>query len=216
MEYRPRYSEEPPDPDRFSATQNALYSRWALSYDLLVKMLPIWRRWLRAAIPHIQGPRVLEVAFGTGYLLSQYAGNFETFGVDRNLRLAEIARKNLEKAGVSAKLQLAEVEQLPYPSGCFDSVVCTMALSAFPRGTKAVEEMKRVLRNGGKLIIIDVNYPTHKTWLGRRMTEVWMLAGDIIRDIETIFKTLDLPFSDEEIGGFGTIHLYTCCKSNGA
>ena len=43
-----------------------------------------------------------------------------------------------------------------------------------------------------------------------------MLAGDIIRDIETIFKTLDLPFSDEEIGGFGTIHLYTCCKSNGA
>lgn len=41
-------------------------------------MTPSWRRWLRAALPNLKGPRALEVSFGTGHLLTRYAGRVDT------------------------------------------------------------------------------------------------------------------------------------------
>ena len=60
------------------------YSRFARAYDLAVKLLPTWRRWLSHALPHIQGPRVLEVSPGTGWLLTQYAGSVVAHAIDLN------------------------------------------------------------------------------------------------------------------------------------
>ena len=54
------------------------YSRPARLYDLFVGVTPSWRRWLRAALPNLKGPRVLEVSFGTGHLLTRYAGRVDT------------------------------------------------------------------------------------------------------------------------------------------
>lgn len=43
--------------------KDGMFSR---PYDIGVKLLPVWKTWLKRAIPHIQGPRVLKVSFGTG------------------------------------------------------------------------------------------------------------------------------------------------------
>src|ERR687898_665329 len=99
-----RYSPEPRDTRAFSELFDRRYSRFARAYDLAVKVLPIWRGWLRHALPHIQGPRVLEVSPGTGWLLTQYAGRFETHAVDLNRELVDIARRNLRRAGLMAEL----------------------------------------------------------------------------------------------------------------
>ena len=77
-----KYSKEPSDPVRFAAKANKAYSAIARAYDRAVRMWPTWRSWLDAALPHIKGPRVLEVSFGTGYLLTQYASEHEVAGVD--------------------------------------------------------------------------------------------------------------------------------------
>ncbi len=79
-----QHSIEPVDRRAFSQRFDRLYSRFARPYDLAVKLLRIWRRWLGHALPHIQGPCVLEVSPGTGWLLTQYAARYETHAIDLN------------------------------------------------------------------------------------------------------------------------------------
>ncbi len=59
-------SSEPEDKTRFTQKYDQAYSSIASVYDWAVKVLPIWRTWISTAIPHIIGPDVMEVSFGTG------------------------------------------------------------------------------------------------------------------------------------------------------
>ncbi len=208
----PAYSPEPGDKLAFTRRFDRLYSRFARPYDLAVKLLPTWRRWLSHALPEIDGPRVLEVSPGTGWLLSRYAGRFEAHAVDLNPELIAIARRNLRRAGVSAELRVGDVAALPYANASFDTVLNTMAFSGYPDGRRALSEMARVLRPGGRLVLIDVNYPADRNRLGRAAVELWKRSGDLIRDLAPLFAELGLDPTDREIGGFGSVHLYLATK----
>ena len=208
----PIYSKEPTDKTQFTEEFDNAYTQFANIYDFAVKALPIWKTWIKHALPHIQGPRVLEVSFGTGYLLSHYAGKFETYGLEYNRRMACTARGNLEKKGLTAQLQVGDVEAIPYPNGTFDSLVNTMAFTGYPEGTKAMSELWRVIKKGGRLILIDINYPADHNRMGTTITRIFASLGDIIRDMDPIFNTFNIPYQDYEIGGFGSVHLYLAEK----
>ena len=79
-----KYVDEPKNKEKFIRDFDKFYSGFAWAYDLFIKIFPFWKRWLKTTIPHIQGPRVLEVSFGTGYLLTQYADQYDTYGIDYN------------------------------------------------------------------------------------------------------------------------------------
>lgn len=207
------YSAEPEDPEKYRENFDNFYTRFAGLYDLIVKALPIWKRWLNHALPHIRGPRVLEVSFGTGYLLTRYAGEFETHGIDYNQRMVGTAKRNLAQQNLSAELQQGNVENLPYPDGYFDTVVNTMSFTGYPDGERALSEMKRVLKSGGRLIMIDINYPVNGNWAGMISTRLWQAGGDLIRDIATHLENQGFACQDLEIGGFGSVHLYLCEKN---
>lgn len=206
------YSTEPEDKHHYTEQFDLEYSRFAGLYDVVVKTLPVWKRWITQVIPHIQGPKVLEVSFGTGYLLMQYAEQFETFGIDYNAKMVAIAQKNLKRKGISATLEQGNVEALPYEGEMFDTVVNTMAFSGYPDGIKAMSELHRVLKTGGKLLIIDPNYPADRNWLGMRLARMWAGIGDIIRDMEPLFHRFNFAYAEQEIGGFGSVHLYIAEK----
>ena len=208
----PTYSEEPSDKQQFTAQFDYAYTQFAGIYDFAVKALPVWKTWIKHTLPYIQGPRVLEVSFGTGYLLTRYAGQFETYGVDYNLRMAATARRNLEKAGLNAQLQVADAAALPYPDQVFDSLVNTMSFTGYPDGLKAMAELWRVLKPGGRLILVDINYPADQNRLGTTLTRLFASLGDIIRDMGSIFGALGISYQDHEIGGFGCVHLYIAEK----
>jgi SAM-dependent methyltransferase len=131
---------------------------------------------------------VLEVSIGTGWLLTRYAGDYETHGVDLNERMVALARRNLERAGVSAELRYANVEALPYPNGHFDTVVNTMAFTGYPNGRRAMSELHRVLRPQGRIVMIDVGYPGDGNKLGCALVGMWKRAGDVIRDLPALFE----------------------------
>ncbi len=210
----PRYSTEPDDPIGFTKKHDRYYTAFAGLYDAAVRRLPVWRTWLGRALPHIEGPRVLEVSFGTGTLLAQYADRFEAHGVDYNREMVETARRNLSRSGRTAALIRANVEDLPYRDGSFDSLVNTMAFSGYPGEGRALAEMKRVLRPGGKMIVIDFSYPADRNWIGTSLAALWKLTGDLIRDMGRLFDEHGLDYSDEEIGGAGSVHLYVATKSS--
>ena len=156
---------------------------------------------------------MLEVSCGTGWLLAQYAGRFQTYAVDLNEPLVRITAKNVAAAGSRADIQIANVCALPYPDGFFDSLVNTMAFSGYPDSKVALAEIKRVLRPGGKLIMVDINYPKDGRWFGWQATRMWAALGDIIRDMPALLAESGFDFSDEEIGGFGSVHLYVAARS---
>lgn len=180
-----------------------------------MKVVPIWKRWLNHALPDIRGKSVLEVSIGTGYPLTQYAGRFPTCGIDYNQAMVAIAHENLKRHRAQANLQVANVEALPYANASFDTLVNTMSFTGYPDAQKALAEISRVLKPGGRLVMIDVNYPADGNWIGTLLANAWKSGGDIIRDMRALFKQFDFQYSDTEIGGRGSIHLYAATKPLG-
>jgi len=206
------YSIEPKDKQEFTEEFNKFYTGFAKIYDLVTKIFSFWRRWINLAIPHIEGRRVLEVSFGTGYLLKQYAKDFETYGIDYNAEFVRLLKEKMISLKISADIRQGDVQALPYEDEYFDSIVNTMAFSAYPDGIKAMSEMHRVLKPGGKLILVDIEYPRNRNWLGMKATKAWIAMGDIIREMQPLFERFGFEYTDEEIGGFGSVHLYVAKK----
>jgi ubiquinone/menaquinone biosynthesis C-methylase UbiE len=206
------YSLEPEDKCEYTQKNDKVYGRFAKIYDWAVKTFPVWRNWISAAIPEIKGPDVLEVSFGTGYLISQYADQFNAFGIDYNWDLTSIAKHNLQKSNVQANLLQADVFNLPYPNKTFDTVVNTMAFTGYPDGQSALKEIRRVLKDDGRFILVDIDYPRNRNWMGTQIVKLWAGLGDIIRNMETLFQDTNFRFTNEEIGGLGSVHLYIATK----
>jgi ubiquinone/menaquinone biosynthesis C-methylase UbiE len=204
----PPYSVEPEDRRGFTVRFDRFYSRAARAYDLAVRFGPVWRRWLRCALPHIRGPRVLEVSPGTGWLLAQYARRYDAYAIDLNPSMLAATARSLDRHDARAELRIGDVERLPYEDGRFDTVVNTMSFSGYPDARRAMAELRRVLRPGGRLVMIDVNHPGDENRLGNALVALWRLSGDLIRDMAPLFQEFGLVATDAEIGGFGSIHLY--------
>ena len=155
---------------------------------------------------------MLEVSIGTGWLMSRYAGRVEATGVDLNPEMIAIARRNLNRAGVRAELRQADVESLPFADEQFDTVVNTMSFSGYPDAARAMSEMRRVLHPGGRLVLIDVNYPSDGNRLGAALVGMWKRSGDLIRAVDRLLAAFGFQVREREIGGWGSVHLYIAAK----
>jgi len=69
--------------------------------------------------------------------------------------MVQTAKHNLEEKQIQPKLVQADVENLPFPPGCFDTLVNTMSFSGYPDGGRAMGEIYRVLGQGGGLKCIN-------------------------------------------------------------
>jgi ubiquinone/menaquinone biosynthesis C-methylase UbiE len=98
---------------------------------------------------------VLEVAVGTGLNLEAYPDDINLTGIDWSDAMLDIARDRSSQLGRTATLQQADAHELPFDDASFDTVVCTFGLCAIPVHTRAITEMIRVLRPGGRLILVD-------------------------------------------------------------
>lgn len=206
------YLSEPEDTHEYTKRLDQAYTKYAKAYDVAVKLFPVWKTWLERVLPHIEGKRVLEASFGTGYLLLQYASQHESYGIDYNARMVEIAKNNLSKKSIQADLRKCNVEELPFPDEYFDCIVNTMAFSGYPSSEKAMMEFHRTLRSGGKLILLDFNYPSNRNLLGYLLAKLMERGGDILKDISKLLVQFGFEFNDSEIGGWGSVHLYIAKK----
>ncbi|MGD9894942.1 MAG: class I SAM-dependent methyltransferase [Dehalococcoidia bacterium] len=98
---------------------------------------------------------VLEVAIGTGRNLPFYPVGVRLTGVDLSPAMLAIARRRAARLGLPVDLCEGDVEALAFPDAAFDTVVCTLSLCNIPGVHRAVAEMKRVLRPGGRLLLLD-------------------------------------------------------------
>jgi ubiquinone/menaquinone biosynthesis C-methylase UbiE len=141
------------------------------------------RRWMgerrRRLLSGARGA-VLEIGGGTGANLAHYRN------VDR-VTIAEPDRfmrnrigPKLEEARVPVEVSAAGAEALPYPDGSFDTVVSTLVLCTVPDQEAALDEVRRVLRPGGRLLFIEhVRAAGSAARWQDRMEPLWrrLLAG---------------------------------------
>ncbi|EME55919.1 class I SAM-dependent methyltransferase [Amycolatopsis decaplanina] len=98
---------------------------------------------------------VLEVAVGTGLNLPLYPDGVTLTGIDLSDGMLAIARDRAGRLGHPVTLRRADAHDLPFGADSFDTVVCTLGLCAIPEDGMALREMARVLRPGGRLILLD-------------------------------------------------------------
>ena len=132
------------------------YSFIAHQYDrLLGPILDGLRRAAFELCPPVPGWKVLDVGCGTGAQLERYQqAGCEVAGIEASPAMAQVARLRL---GARAALDLADASRMPYAAASFDLVLASMMLHELSAGTRAaiVDEAARVLRPGGRLLVID-------------------------------------------------------------
>ena len=102
--------------------------------------------------------RVLEIAPGPGYLSIALAklGPFKITGLDISQSFVRMASEYAKREGVAARFIHGSASDIPLEDGVFDLIVCRAAFKNFSEPLKALNEMHRVLKPGGKAIIIDL------------------------------------------------------------
>jgi ubiquinone/menaquinone biosynthesis C-methylase UbiE len=104
------------------------------------------------------GASILEVAPGPGYLaiLLAQRGTYRVVGLDISRTFIDIATAKAKEAGVAVEFCHGNAADMPFPADTFDIIVCVAAFKNFSEPVKALGEMHRVLRPGGKAFILDL------------------------------------------------------------
>ncbi|HCT77492.1 MAG TPA: SAM-dependent methyltransferase [Micromonosporaceae bacterium] len=149
-----------------TAKSKRVWDKMAPSYDKQISFFEKiqfsgGREWIcsRAA------GNTLEVAIGTGRNLSFYPEGVQVTGIELSPAMLDIARRRAEELGVEAELREGDAENLPFADASFDTVVCALSLCTIPNHRKAISEMARVLKPGGKLLLLD--------HIGSRWWPIW-------------------------------------------
>ncbi len=105
-----------------------------------------------------EGGNVLEVAPGPGYAAIELAklGPYRVVGLDISHTFVQMAAENAAKAGVDVTFRHGDASHMPFGENSFDLVACRAAFKNFSEPVLAIREMHRVLKPGGKAVIIDL------------------------------------------------------------
>lgn len=148
----------------------ALFDRIAYSYDKLNHLLSfnIDKRWRRIAVKQlVPCQNLLDVAIGTADLaiemVKQGKAQLVT-GIDLSTEMMKIGAKKVKKAHLQEQISFTEGSALalPYPDGHFDAVTCAYGVRNFSDLNQGLREMRRVLKPGGQLMILEFSYPKNK------------------------------------------------------
>lgn len=140
------------------------YREFAWTYDLVAAIVSrgLWSRWIEAAVPELQGRRVLELGSGTGYLQRELRrSGIPSIGLDASPYMLRLARRKIEAAGGTAQLLHGYAQQLPFASGCFSDLVATFP-AEYILDSATFAEARRVLQPGGQIVLIDSAYFTRR------------------------------------------------------
>lgn len=135
--------------------QKAAYESWAPFYDkVYVKFLADGQKKVAAAASAC-GPDILEIGVGTGLVLRYYPPASRVVGVDLSVHMLAKAQEKVRDLGLAHVRALCAMDacRLGLPDGAFDAVTVPFVITLVPDPEAALDEMRRVLRPGGEIVI---------------------------------------------------------------
>lgn len=134
-----------------------LYTHLAWLYNGIASAASLgeWQAWTHAALAHLRGWRVLELAHGPGHLQAELlTRGFATVGIDLSRQMGRLARDRLNTRRLTPiRLAQADVRRLPFADATFDSVVSTFP-TEFINEASTLSEVGRVLVSDGRLVVV--------------------------------------------------------------
>lgn len=146
----------------------SLFDSIAYRYDLLNHLLSggVDLYWRRRAVEHLMAlrpRRILDVATGTAdfAIAALRSGPELVVGVDIAERMLEVGREKLKRRGLDGRITLesGEAERLQFPDGTFDAAIVAFGVRNFEHLEAGLKEMNRVLRPGGKVVVLEFSRP---------------------------------------------------------
>ena len=124
---------------------------------------------------------IFEIGFGTGLNLPFYPDHVkEITTVEVNPGTSKRAQKRIAESDITVHTNILNAESLPMDDETFDSVVCTWTLCSIENVEKALSEVRRVLRPGGKFFFVEHGAspdPKIRKWQDR-LNPFWGIIGD--------------------------------------
>jgi ubiquinone/menaquinone biosynthesis C-methylase UbiE len=140
------------------------FARWFDWVESVLDLLGVST--LRRQLMKRASGRVLEVSVGTGKNLHYYPGGCQIVAVDLSREMLALAQTRATRLGASVPFLLADAEALPFSARNFDTVVSSLSTCTFSNPVTALEEMARVCRTDGKIVLLE-HGRSNREWLGR-------------------------------------------------
>ena len=168
----------------------------------------------RRVVPAAAG-RVLEIGIGSGLNLPHYGAQVtQVIGLEPSPRLLAMTRDRMRHAGAAVELVEGSAEAVPLEDRCVDTVLTTWTMCSIPNVGRALHEMRRVLRPGGRLLFVEhglAPQPGVRWWqdrltpiqrrvfggchLNRPIDALLERAGLVVAPLETFYAKGPKPFS---------------------
>lgn len=147
-----------------------MFDAIAHRYDLVNRVMSfgIDKRWRRLAVDALQisgAARVLDVATGTADLAIAIAKQYtdtRVDGVDPSVGMLTVGEEKIQQQGLSKRVHLQEgdAQALPFEDDSFDGVTISFGIRNVPDRQKGLLEMTRVVRPGGRVVVLELGEPT--------------------------------------------------------
>lgn len=158
-----------------------LYTTLACAYDRVAALASLgeWRAWGQVALEFLpERGQILELAHGPGHLYVELVRRgYQAVGLDRSTQMGRLLRRRSERAlGRPAQQVRAEAQHLPFRDRAFDAVVCTFP-TAFIFAPSTLDEVRRVLRPGGRCVVVPAAALTAEDVAARLVRALYQLTG---------------------------------------
>jgi ubiquinone/menaquinone biosynthesis C-methylase UbiE len=158
--------------------------------------------WRRDLLMHAKGT-VLEIGAGTGVNFPIYENCKEVVAVEPNQFMIQKAMKRQKQANVPITIIEKRAEELPFPDKSFDTIVLTLVLCSVQDPSQVIVELKRVLKPGGKILLLEhvkMNHPIYSV-VQTLFTPVWKRICDgchLNRQTENTIHHFDLEVQEKK------------------
>jgi len=150
-----------------------LLAKWyaANTAEMMKEYVDLARRFAGELAP---ASSVLEVAPGPGYFSIELArlGSYQITGLDLSATFVKMASQKAADAGVNVKFIQGSASNMPLPKGSFDFLLCRAAFKNFADPVGALREMCRVLKPGGRALIIDLKHEASPDEIDRALDQM--------------------------------------------
>ncbi|MBL8092968.1 MAG: class I SAM-dependent methyltransferase [Anaerolineales bacterium] len=156
-----------------------LYNEFAWTYDLVswVVSAGMWRRWQRTGLDYLVPGPTLEVGHGPGHMLAALErGGRSAYGIDLSATMGALTGRRLRRQGRPVRLGRAAVQELPFVDGAFANILSTFPTEYFVDPV-ALAEFARVLRPGGRLVVVPVAQITGTNLSDRLAAGLFAITG---------------------------------------
>lgn len=181
-----------------------VYRSLAPFYNALdVLTFGAWWRLVRRALEYVpRNARVLEVGSGPGKLQDELSARSDlSVGLDLAMGMCRFTSRRLRRAGLLPRLVCGDARRLPFGPAAFNAVLSTFTVSGIPDGSTVLGEQARVITAGGRVVVVDIGWPSDGNRLGRSLAKLWERMGDFLYDQRALMEASGLKVVEfEEFG----------------